>query len=223
MRSCSVLFCSYVLPFLAVSSFLFPHPVEAGTFILGPALIVNQASLGGDTPPDNHYEGITGFGGGIVLDYYLKDDVALSFQPMFVQKGADLVWERHDEELGRVEFRSNYISIPVALRVMGTGRNRLYAHGGIDFSFLLNATRTENGMTEDFDDGFETFELGASFGLGGLIAMGSGFLMVEGRYAQGLSNIVTHNLTATQDVHSVKTTGFMLIVGWLFSLGGAAQ
>ena len=210
-----------VLIATGANSALLPRCAHAGKFTLGPVLSTSRASFGGDVPPENHYEGITGFGGGIALDYYLKDDVAISIQPMLIKKGADLVWERSDTELARVEFRSDYLSIPVALKVTQTSRNRMYAHGGFDFNFLLDAQRTDNGVTEDFNEGFESFEFGASFGIGGLIAVGKNYIMIEGRYSQGFSNIASENLTPNDDTTSIKTTGFLLIVGWLFQIGGA--
>jgi hypothetical protein len=185
-----------VLIATTASSALLPRCAHAGKFTLGPVLSTSRASFGGDVPPENHYEGITGFGGGIAFDYYLKNDVAISIQPMFIQKGADLVWERSNTELARVDFRS------------------------FDFNFLLDSKRSENGVTEDFTDGFESFEVGASFGIGGLIAVGKNYVMIEGRYSQGFSNIASENLTPNDDTTSVKTTGFLLVVGWLFQIGG---
>ena len=203
------------------SSALLPRCAQAGKLTLGPILSAGRASLGGDVPPENHYEGFMAFGGGIAFDYYLRDDVAISIQPTFVQKGADLVWERSKVELARVEFRSDYLSIPLALKITQTSRNRMYAHGGIDFNFLLGAERTENGVTENFDNGFKDFEFAASFGVGGLIAVGNNYIMIEGRYSQGLSNISNDDLTPNNDTTSVKNTGLSLIVGWLFQIGGS--
>ena len=203
------------------SSALPPRSAYAARFTVGPILSSNHTSFGGDVPPENHYEGITGFGGGIAFDYYLHDDVAISIQPMFLQKGADLVWERDKFELRRVELRADYLSIPLALKVMQKSRSRVFAHGGLDFNFLLDAKRTEDGVTSDFTDGFESFEFGASFGVGGLIAVGNNYITVEARYSQGLTNIENKSLTPDESTTSIKTTGLVLIVGWLFQFGGS--
>ena len=198
-------------------------PSEASRIALGPVVMVNQASFGGDAPPDHDYEGVSRFGGGIALDYYLRKDVALSIQPMYLQKGADLVWTEDDVELSRIELRSEYLSIPIALKVTGNSRSRMYAHGGIDFDFLLSADVSENGVSEDFKDGFEPFSIGASFGAGGLIAIGHNWLMIEARYTQGLDNIARRDFTTVGATSSVKTTGFMFIIGWLFSSAEVVQ
>ena len=195
--------------------------IEAAKLTLGPAALINNASFGGDVPPEHSYEGTTGYGAGIFFDYYLKDDVALSFQPMYIQKGADLVWTRGEVELARTEIRSNYLSLPIGLKVTGNGSSRMYAHGGLQVDILLDAERTVDGVTENFTDGFKAVELATSFGVGGLIAVGHNYVMVEGRYTQGFSNIAEEDLATASDTTSIKTTGFQLIVGFLFGLGEA--
>jgi len=213
--------CS-LLAALCIATFN-PSAAQARKLTLGAALGPSQSSFGGDVEPDSKYEGTIGFAGGLFFDYYLKDDVALSIQPMLVQKGADQVWRRGDEELNRVEYRTNYLSIPLALKVTGTSRSRMYAHGSIDFNFLLDGDRTENGETEAIGDLLKDFEIGTSFGVGGLIAIGNNYLMIEGRYSQGLSNIAGPQITENDNSISIKNTGFLFLVGWLFQLGGAAQ
>ena len=62
------------------------------------------------------------------------------------------------------------LSLPLALRVTGSGRSRMYAHGGFQLDILLDAERTTEGETEDFTDGFEKFGVATSFAVGSLIA-----------------------------------------------------
>lgn len=202
-----------------LAAVLDPVPAGAARVHLGPAFAVNQASLGGDVPPEHHYEGITSLGAGMVFDYYLRDDVAISFQPGWIEKGADLVWKRGEQELARTELRAEYLSLPFALKITGSGRSCLYALGGVQLDLLLDATRRSEGSSEDFTEGFEEIELATSFAVGGRIALGANFVFVEGRYTQGFTNIAVKNLLRDSDTASVKTAGVQLIVGYLLELG----
>jgi hypothetical protein len=184
---------------------------------LGPFLFVNSTSFSGDVPADFSYASQSKPGGGIMFDYYLQDDVALSLQPMIVQKGSDLVRKRQGQVIERIEFDLTYLSLPLALKVTGTSRSRMYVSGGLELNVLLDAKETTEIGEESVKDDFESVELNAHFGVGGLIAVGKNYVFVEGRYTQGLSNILANS---RDDLVSIKTVSYILMAGFLFSLGG---
>jgi len=185
---------------------------------LGPFLFINSTSFSGDVLPGFSYASQAKPGGGIMFDYYLKDDVTLSLQPMIVQKGSDLVRKRQGQVIDHVEFDLTYLSLPLALKVTGTSRSRMYVSGGLELNFLLDATQTDDLGEQSVKDDFESIELNAHFGVGGLIAVGSNYIFVEGRYTQGLSDILANS---RDDLISIKTVSYMLLAGFLFQLGGS--
>jgi hypothetical protein len=54
---------------------------------------LNWSGLGGDTPEDAEYRRSLGVNAGIVGDIALAEDVALSLQPMYVRRGADIYFD----------------------------------------------------------------------------------------------------------------------------------
>ena len=72
---------------------------------------------------------------------------------------------------------------------------------------------------QSVNDDFESVELNAHFGVGGLMAVDRNYIFVEGRYTQGLSNI---DANERDDSVSIKTVSFILMAGFLFQLGGGS-
>jgi len=113
----------------------------------------------------------------------------------------------------------SYLSLPLILKVTGTSPSHLYVSGGFEFNFLLESTIVDSLQTRDSLDGIDSFEGAALFGVGGMLALGNNYLFCEGRYSQGLGDIFLKEKKEDLTV-SIKTTGLMLMAGFLFRLGG---
>ena len=58
-----------------------------------------SSSLSGDAPEDASYSGKTGFSGGLIADFTLTEDIVLSIQPRFLQKGTSVAYDVGEYEL----------------------------------------------------------------------------------------------------------------------------
>jgi hypothetical protein len=88
---------------------------------------------------------------------------------------------------------------------------RLQGAAGPSFNFNIRAKGTEEGEPdEDIKDDIETFEFG--------LVIGAGFygsiLIVEGRYQEGLTNVVKS--TFIDDDESYRNRSFAALVGIRF-------
>ena len=55
-----------------------------GQFAVGVIGDLNSSNISGSAPSGTIYSGRTGFGGGLILDYKVTEDVTLSLQPMIL-------------------------------------------------------------------------------------------------------------------------------------------
>jgi hypothetical protein len=188
---------------------------------LGPFLILSSTNFSGDAPPGGSYSGQSNFGAGVMFDYYLKNDVALSLQPAVVRKGSDLQFKSRGVVVDQITYELTYLSIPLALKITGTARNRVYASAGLELNILLESKRKDDLADSGEGQESEPLELAASFGIGGLITTGRNYILIEGRYTQGLSNIARGDFLVGSPT-SVKNTAMMLMAGYLFQFGGGA-
>ena len=58
-----------------------------------------SSSLSGDAPKDASYSGKTGISGGLIADFTLAEDIILSIQPRFLQKGTSVAYDVGEYEL----------------------------------------------------------------------------------------------------------------------------
>ncbi|MCK7517466.1 MAG: hypothetical protein MZV64_06960 [Ignavibacteriales bacterium] len=66
-----------------------------------------SSSLSGDAPEDASYSGKTGFSGGLdPADFTLTEDIVLSIQPRYLQKGTSVAYD-----VGEYELRDSLTAI----------------------------------------------------------------------------------------------------------------
>jgi hypothetical protein len=199
-------------------------PAEAMSFRLGGQLGVARTSLMGDLPDEGAWEGRFSFGAGVVADFSIHSDVAISFQPAFTQCNSRQVFYQDGTVYDSVDYDLNYISLPLIVRVTGDPVGvRGFVSAGLNFGILVDATAQTGTGSEDISNGLNSTTIGALFGVGIMLPVKRHFLTFEFRYGQGLDDIVKREDDSTDTGMagpSVKYRSFGLLVGFLFSLGG---
>lgn len=146
-------------------------PPKIKGFDFGILAGLNLATLKAD---DENYDGYyrLGFGVGAVINYNLNEHVAVSSEPMYLQKGAE-------------EIKLTYLELPMMLKyTFGTGKIKPYFMAGPTFGVNLGAEEEYWGDLE-----VKSLDLGLGLGGGISIPIGNNSIFVEARYALGLTNI----------------------------------
>jgi hypothetical protein len=179
----------------------------------------------GDAPDRFDYAGLRGGTAGLVLEWNVTDDLALSFQPTWTQKGARVTVEvkGKQEPVDSMELRLTYLSLPVLVKV-ATRSGRGFVTAGVDVGYLDAASLTVGDSPGiDVQDPLEPTDISALFGVGGTIRRGRPAITLEARYNQSIFRVLPASGTggATSALpEGFRSSGFQLILGVLFPLGG---
>jgi len=181
--------------------------------------------LAGDAPLGTKYESTTGFAAGILGEYMLTDDIWLSLQPMYVEKGSDLlVGFTPGGEPDTLGLSLDYVTLPVLLKFVSRNR-RTYFAGGLDIGFLANAAISDGDESVDVKDAVKDIDLAADFVFGLMLPIGRPALTLEARYTQSILNV------AKQDPESepgplptrFRSSGFQFFGGLVYPLGRSSM
>jgi Outer membrane protein beta-barrel domain len=195
----------------------------AAQLSLGFAGVVNLSNLSANVNETSGTLGSTGLGGGIVVQYQLGDKIAVSLQPMYLQKGAGLKSESAPPaQIPIFDLETAldlaYIEIPILVKYYITNDvARPYIVAGPSVGFLsgaeLVAKLDSEEQVEDVKDDFESIDVSILFGAGVDVPFNLATFFLDGRYAIGLSNIVK------EEGQSLKTKGFQIALGARFPIG----
>jgi hypothetical protein len=185
---------------------------------------LNRSNLSGDALPKTSYTPRLGAAAGALGEFNLTEDVRLSFQPMFIQRGSGIAFSvpNQKEERDSLDLRLNYITLPVLVKII-SGNEKTYATGGLNLGYLVSAEITGGGEDQDMSDALNRIDLAADFGFGVMLPIGSPLLTMELRYEQSMLNIANPEADSSGDVLPVRfrSTNFVFLVGLLFPLGGS--
>jgi hypothetical protein len=185
----------------------FAQSIESGvkggvTFATVPQI---GPALDFDSSTTDYRAGVTA--GGFVT-YDVNDWFGVQPELLYVQKGVEVT--RTDEAAAPADrFEMDYLEIPVLARFSGgPSDTRLYLLAGPTFGIRLNGTVQEKTgevtIERDVGDELKRSDVGLTVG-GGVEA---GFLLVEARYTEGLTNINKPDSPLLTDVHN-RTFSFM--------------
>ncbi len=187
---------------------------------------VDLTDLSGDAPSNTKYLSETGFAVGAVGEYRIAEDVWLSLQPTWIQKGTRIAFaESGQEELNdSLVLNANYLTVPVLIKIV-SGNNKTYVSGGLDLGFLLNATLSGQGVPADVSYVFKPTDLSANFAFGIMLPVGRPRITIEVRYSQSLLNVAHPD--QDPEVYSLpprfRWVGIQLFAGFLYPLGGGER
>jgi len=205
---------------------IFVTPAVHSQVNLGAFGGVDLTDLSGDAPSNTKYLAETGFAVGAVGEYRIADDVWLSLQPTWIQKGTRIAFAvSGQEELNdSLVLNANYLTVPVLIKIV-SGNNKTYVSGGLDLGFLLNATLSGSGVPADVSYVFKPTDLSANFALGIMLPIGTPRITIEARYSQSLVNAA--NPDQDPEVYSLpprfRWVGIQLFAGFLYPLGGGER
>ncbi len=179
----------------------------------------NRSSFGGVAPEGSNYSSNYGTGFAGIIEYRVHEDVVLSFQPGWLQKGAKIVFNEEEEPDSTETFvvEQSWVTLPVYFRIDSDGRG-FYAGGGFSIDLLLDSELEHEGATADNTDVFEDVDAVYQFSVGYTFDRGSRALFLEARYMQGLVNIGNTNESTVGDIYvaEFKSNGLRLVGGILF-------
>ncbi len=195
-------------------------PISAQLSI-GVFSVLSSANISGNPPSSTEYTGLTEFGGGVIVDYQLNDEITVSLQPMILPKGTTVSYDlpSYKEQRDSVFINTSYLTIPIMIKVAAS--KVMYVSGGIDLGFLQSASY-ENANTNDkgdLSDKINSFELSANFAVGAKFPISVFNIFIEGRYSQGLLNASNFPESSSTGISpEFKNTGMQLLVGILYDL-----
>lgn len=198
-----------------------PLSATAGV-ILGAQAGLNSSTLKGDGVPGFSYQRRTGLAAGLIADIDLTDDVRLSLQPSYVQRGTGLRQSATaDGERIEGNLRVDYLTLPILVRIMADHR-RTYIVGGVDIGYRQTVELTFGEESEELEDVFRDLDLSMAFGFGVMFPLGRPTLTTELRYTQSVLNIADPANDQELEVlpRRFRFSGFQLLVGILIPLGG---
>ncbi len=203
-------------------------PVEAQVRI-GAYGGISSSGLSGDAPDDSEYRNRIGPVLGALVEIPLTDEVLISVQPAWVQRGTRIAVDVDGEKERRdsLSLGLSYASIPVMLKVETAG-GKVFVNSGLDAGFLLDATLSEieGDGEEDASDLVKDFDVAVNFGVGGQFPIGLPRLTIEARYSQSLTNgsDVSVDVGATEPIATrFRLSGFQLLAGIWIPLGGGDE
>lgn len=184
----------------------------------------NLTSLNGDTPPKTKYHPRTGLVLGAVLDWRLKRDIFLSFQPTYQQRGAtsEVAVPGQEDPVPGDTLEMDYLVLPVLARIVSDNR-RTFAVGGVSVGYLLDGDLvTPERRRTSAEDIVREFDLAAVIGFGALIPVRKTVLSLEVRYEQSILNLAERSAEGDETDFPVRfrVSGFQFLAGLQWSLGG---
>jgi len=196
----------------------------AGSANLGLQLSASSNKFTGDLPQEGSWEGASGFGADLLLEWNFADDITLSFQPGLTPRNGRQDFKENDVVVASVDYNFDYLNLPLLIRVTtkpdGT---RGFVTAGLEVGFLLSATYDDGTGSYDMEDELKPTVFGAMFGAGALVPVGGNLLIFELRYDQGLEDIVDNgneDSDAGLTSSSIKYRGLQLKAGFILTLGG---
>jgi hypothetical protein len=191
-----IFFC---ILFSGISSVL-PAQKKLGAGIKAGINVATQVTPGEGENVD--VKSLTGFHGGITVNYFIVDPVAIQIDVLISQKGSkwsDPVFSGKD--------KLSYLDIPVLVRFQPLGF--LNVHAGPQFGFLLSATQhPDNGDKMDIMDYYKSTDIGLVLGAEGNLPFNINLTL---RYILGLSTVDTE---VYYDVDDWKNNVFQVSVGY---------
>jgi len=208
---------------LAAALVLTPISVTAAEWRLGLQGGINSSGLSGDSPSGVSVGKRTGPVAGLIGEIRLGEDVWLSVQPMYLQRGTTtkITVSGQTEKLKGPSLTLDYLAVPILARIV-SGNGRTYVMGGVNASFLMDAQLQDGSTTEDLSSDLNSFDLAADFGFGLMVPLGRPTLTFEIRYEQSILNLAGEDRQEGDDVLPVRfrSAGFQFMAGFLWPLGG---
>lgn len=208
---------------LAAALILTVQGASAAPWRLGLQAGVNASGLKGDVPSGVSYGNQYGLVAGAVGEIQLGEDLWLSFQPMYLQRGttSTIAASGGAEPTEGPSISLDYLAVPILAKIV-SDNGRTYFMGGLNPAFLLDAQKNDNGDAVDLGSSFRSVGLAADIGFGLLVPVGKSLLNFELRYEQSILNLASPENEGGDDFLPVRfrSSGFQFLAGLSVPLGG---
>ncbi len=186
---------------------------------------INSYSFSGKAPDDAEYESKYGYLGALNIDFYIFDELALSVQPGYTERGSFLVYRnRFNEKKIDSSFTvtQTFVNIPFNFKIF-TRNKHFYFLGGANFDYFLKNTFNKEGEEpKNIDYIFKDYDFSINFGLAYIYFFPNFSLYAEFRYTHGVKNMNKTNFVRGTDddiyIDNFKTSGMSLLIGFSYRL-----
>lgn len=166
-----------------------------------------KAGVNSSTVTDEGNSGITrllGGIGGVFVGGDVNGNVGIQVEGLYSMRGA-----KDTSDNTETTLRTNYIDVPVLLRVGAGSANGMGFHvfTGPQVSYLLDAKVTNDDLSIDVKDELETLDFGWTLGVG----LEASRFLVDARYTMGLKDM---NKAGTNFDNEMKNRTFAVMVGY---------
>ncbi len=183
----------------------------------------NSSGLSGDTPSGISLGKQSGVAAGLIGEFLLTEDVWLSIQPMYLQRGttSEIAVSGQEDGIEGPSISLDYVAVPILVRIV-SGNQWTYVVGGLNPAFLLDAQQLDGGATEDVMSDLNGFDLSADIGFGLMVPLGRPTLSFEIRYEQSILNLADSGGAEENELLPLRfrSSGFLFMAGLLMPLGG---
>ncbi|MCP4218149.1 MAG: PorT family protein [bacterium] len=144
--------------------------------------------------------------------------IAIQPEVYFAQRGAK---GNNLDENSSGKWKLGYVEVPVLLKVTLPLSEKLkpFLIAGPYAAIKIGAKEIDDALEGDLDiaDQIKTFDYGLVFGAGVSIGVGSGSIILEGRFSMGLANIVDQvDVSPDLSQLSAKNRSFCFMLGYAF-------
>lgn len=191
-------------------------------FRVGPTAGFTFSSLRGDAPDKATYSSRPGLAAGVVADLPLTNDIILSIQPLYLQKGVNVAYDMGRNVMrDSLQLRTEYYNLMAMVKVLPDG-GLTFVSAGLGFALLGAAELTDintGAKTADVKSHFKDFDFTASLGFGIMLHAGNSLMTFELRYEQSLLSTISgdQDPSGTGLPVRARTVGLQLFAAYLIS------
>ena len=200
-----------------VMCLLFGAITASAQFEYGAYAGLNASRLSGDSPDKFIYLDKVGPTFGAILNYRIKPDVRLSFQPGYSLNRPTLAFidDKGDEPVQRdsVYLTLDFIKLPFFFDVLSDNR-KWHFMGGVDLQLSLSQKAEDAVTGADVPIDGQLIDLNPVIylGFGRRIPIGKPILTVDLRFGQGILNLGDNQSNDESLVPRIKTSSLELLV-----------
>ena len=183
---------------------------------LGISAGINIGKFGGVEPPKATFVSRSGINFGGVIGYRIDDDISLTIQPTYSQRGSNIEVGEDNffDSLQTCKAKINFVTIPVFVRI-DADNGLTYFISGLEFGIPLSALLEHKEESIDIYDRINKIDILATIGMGFRFSIGKPDLLIELRYYQGLLNFISDEMDDKDAalLDSIKNSGFQIMAG----------
>ena len=179
-----------------------------------------SGNFSGDTPKKGKYSPKMGYAFGLSADFFVKEDVIISFMPSLISTGSKLQFldSLGENYVDSVIISFNTIALPVLMKIISNNRKWQFS-GGLELSLPIKLEADNGEELFDLKDEIKDVGLNILFGIGYRIPVGKSHIILDLTYSQGLLNIVDRLDEDEAYIPRMKPTSFRLTAAWNIGLG----